>query len=270
MFKAIGRYFRALGYLLTGKIDSARMALATNPAVVQATFDNIISEKRKRIQQYKDAIGAMIAQEEKKTAELKRQSDEVARLEKLKEGAAAMARKVVEKLQGNIEAVKGDAEYLKCQSAFKDFSSTLEEKEARCGELEDDIKTIRESVASHKIQLQSLLREFDNVKSEKHETVADLITAKEEKELADMVSGISEDRSSQELQELRGLRAKAKATARISREVAGTDTRRVEEEFLQYATQSTADNEFDALIGLAKQSEDRGDEEKGKTRIPEE
>ena len=123
MFRAIGRYFRAIGYLFVGKIDAARMALSTSPDVVRATFDNIIGEKRKRIQQYKDAVGAMIAQQEKKTAELKRQSEDVVKLQKLKQGAAAMARKVVERHSGDIEGVKEDAEYVKCQLAFKDFGS---------------------------------------------------------------------------------------------------------------------------------------------------
>jgi len=268
MFRAIGRYFRAIGYLLVGKIDSARMVLSTNPTVVGATFDNIIEEKRKRIQQYKDAIGAMIAQREKKQADLKRQTEEVERLGKLKDGAAAMARKVVERHNGDIEAVKTDPEYLKCQASFKDFSSTLEEKEARCTELEADAKQIDETIEGHKIQIQSLLREFEKIKVEKHETIADMVTAKEEQELADMVSGLSDDRSAQELQEMRELRQKARGKAQISREVAGMDVKRSEQEFLEYATSSTADNEFDALIGLTKKEDDK-DEPTDKTRIPE-
>ena len=72
MFKAIGRYFRAIGYLFTGRIDDARRTLSTNPAVVKATYDRVIQEKTKRIHQYKDAVGAMIAQEEKKKASLKK------------------------------------------------------------------------------------------------------------------------------------------------------------------------------------------------------
>jgi len=269
MFKAIWRYFRALGYLITGRIDAARMTLSSNPAVIQATFDHIIGEKRKRIQQYKDAVGGMIAQEEKKRAELQRQTADVQRLSKLKDGAAAMARKVVQRHGGDIEAVKADAEYLKCQAAFKDFSSTLEEKEARCAELEKDIETIQESVAGHKVQLESLLREFEKVKQEKHETVADMITAKEEKELSDMIAGISQDRTSQELEEMRELRHKAKATARVSRELAGTDAKRSEEEFLAYAEKSSADTEFDALIGLSQKPEEKQAGPEDKTKIPE-
>jgi hypothetical protein len=270
MFRAIGRYFRALGYLLTGRVDSARRALSTNPDVVRATFDRVIEEKKKRIHQYRDAVGALIAQDEKKKAELKRQTGEVARLEKLRDGAAAMARKVVEKHGGNAEAVKADAEYLKCQAAFKDFTSTLSEKEARCFELEEDLKTITGTIGGHKVQLQSLLRELEKVKREKHETVADIITAKEEKEISDMLVGISQDRTTAELQELRDIREQAKATGRVSREMAGLDTKRSEEEFLDYASRNVAASEFDALIGLSQQTEGAAtDEPPDKTRIPE-
>lgn len=269
MFRAIGRYFRAIGYLLTGRVDRARRALSANPDVVRATYDRVIEEKKKRIHQYKDAVGGMIAQEEKKKSTLKRISEEVARLEQLRDGAAAMARKVVERRQGDVEAVKSDPDYQKAQAAYQDFSSTLAEKEARCAELEDDLKTIEHTVNGHKIQLQSLLRDLEKIKQEQHETVADLITATEEKEIADMVAGISQDRTSEELQELRDIRDQAKATARISREVSGLDAKRSEEEFLDFAAKTSANSEFDALIGLTKQPEPPGQEPGDKTRIPE-
>ena len=256
MFRAIGRYFRALRYLLTGRVDQARRALiSSNPGVVQATFDDIIQEKKSRISQYKDAVGGMIAQEEKKKTTLKRITSEIEKLTKLRDGAAAMARKLVAQHSGNSEAVRSDPEYIKCQSAFKDFSSSLIEKEQRAQELEEDIKGFDTNIAGHKTQLQSLLREIEELKTEKHETVAELLTATEEKEIADMLAGISQDRTSEELQELREIRDTAKATARISREVAGVDARRSEQEFLEYASQSVADSEFEALIGLAKETE---------------
>jgi phage shock protein A len=267
MFRAISRYFRALGYLFTGQIDEARRVLTLNPTVIGATFENIIREKTKRIQQYKEAVGGMIAQEERKKAELKRQSEEVTRLQKLREGATVMARKVVERHAGNLEAVKQDQEYVKCQAAFKDFSSTLAEKEARCKELEQDIQELENTIGGHKTQLESLLRELTHLRQEKQETVADVITARQEREVADMIAGISQDRTSEELQELRQMRQEAKATARVSRELAGTDVKRSEEEFLKYAEQSASDKEFDALIGLAKQQETP--EPPPATKIPE-
>lgn len=270
MFKAIGRYIRAFGYLITGRIDSARRTLSSNPTVVQATYDRVIEEKTKRIHQYKEAVGAMIAQEEKKKTQLKRLSDEIDRLTKLRDGAAAMARKVVEKHNGDAEAVKSDPDYIKCQSAYKDFNSTLTEKEQHCAELEEDIREFETNIAGHKTQLQTLLREIDKIRQEKHSTVAEMLTAKEEKEISDMLSGISKDRTHEELQELRDMRDQAKASARVSREMAGVDTQRTEAEFMEYATQSESDSEFDALIGLAKKDSDAPDSEAGdRTRIPE-
>lgn len=270
MFRAIGRYFRALGYLLTGRVDQARRAVSADPSVVQATFDNIIQEKKKRISQYKDAVGAMIAQEEKKKSSLKRITSEIEKLTKLRDGAAAMARKLVEKHNGDAEAVRNDPDYIKCQAAFKDFSSSLREKESHVLELETDVQEFEKNIAGHKTQLTSLLREIDKLKSEKHETVAELLTAKEEKEISDMLAGISQDRTHEELQELREIRDNAKATARVSREVAGVDARQSEQEFLDYAAQTTADSEFEALIGLTKQESASTDEEPGqRTQIPE-
>ncbi|MCA9151886.1 MAG: hypothetical protein KDA92_21435 [Planctomycetales bacterium] len=269
MFKAIGRYIRAFGYLITGQIDSARKTLSNNPAVVQATYDRVIEEKTKRIHQYKEAVGAMIAQQEKKKSALVRLTEEIERLRKLRDGAAAMARKVVERHNGDTEATKQDPEYVKCQAAFKDFSSTLAEKEAHCAELEEDVKGFEANIAGHKTQLQSLLRDIEKIKEEKHSTVAEILTAKEEKEISDMLTGISKDRTHEELQELRDIRDQAKATARVSREMAGVDAKRSENEFLEYAAASESDSEFDKLIGLAKKESDAGDAGSSeRTRIP--
>ena len=271
MFRAVSRFFRAFGYLLTGRVDRARKALSENPDVVRATFDNVIEEKKKRISQYKEAVGAMIAQEEKKKSQLKKLSEEVVRLKQLRDGAAAMARKVVERHQGNTDAVKQDPEYLKCQAAYKDFSTSLQEKEEHCAQLEDDIRGFEGNISGHKTQLQSLLREIEKLRQEKHETVAEMITAKEEKEIADMIAGISRDRTGEELQELRDLRDEARATAKVSREMAGLDAKRTEEEFLDYAARTAADSEFDALIGLAQETDSTApeDETPDRTRLPE-
>jgi phage shock protein A len=253
MFNAIGRFFRAIKYLFTGKIDAAADALSANPTVISANYDRIIQEKKNRLNQYKDAISAMIAQEESKKARLRTITEEVQKLEKLKSGAAARAKQLVEKYNGDIVAVKNDPEYAKCQAAFKDFTSTLVEKQQHATELEEDLKQLVQNVNGHKNQIQSLMRELEKIKEEKHDAVADVLSATEEKQIADMVNGISNDKTSEELQRLRDLRQKASANARISRELAGMDSKRAESEFLEYAQKTAADDEFDALIGLTQE-----------------
>ena len=275
MVSALGRYFRAIGYLLTGRIDSARKELSANPYVIQATFDRVITEKKARIQQYKDAVARLIAQQEKKMVTVRSLSDDVAKLEQLKQGAAAKARQVVADLKArgmSEEAIKHDEGYLRCMTAFNDFTSTGKEKADRIAELEADVRNLGENITGHKVQLQQLLRELDKLKEESAATVADVITAKEEKEIADMISGISEDRSSKELEELREMRGTLKANARVSREVAGTDSKRQEAECLEYARTSVATSEFDKLIGLAGESdrkEESAPQKSAEVRLPE-
>jgi hypothetical protein len=274
VFGAIGRYLRAIGYLITGRIDKARQTLSANPYVIQATYDKVVREKTQRIQQYKDAVAAMIAQEEKKLSTLKTLSEEVNRLERLKEGAAAKAKTTVEQLKAQgvaMETIKKNEDYLKCLAAFNDFTSTLQEKNNRIVELENDVKDLSSKIGSHKIQLQHLLREIDKIKEEAAATVADVITAKEEEAIASMIAGISEDSASKELQEMREMRAQQKAKARMASELAGTDTKRQEAEFLEYARTSVATDEFDQLIGLAKEADTaaKQPEEKVTPRLPE-
>jgi chromosome segregation ATPase len=252
MFKAIGKYVRATWYLLTFRVDRASETLRMNPGVISANYDRVIEEKRSRLTQYKDAIASMIAQEESKKNSLKNLTSEIENLDKLRTGAAAKAKKLVEKYNGDTEAVKKDPEYLKCQAAFKDFSSTLAEKRSRAEELDDDLKQLIANVGGHKTQIQSLMRDLEKLKEEKHDAVAEVLSAREEKQIADMMTGLSNDRTSEELRELREMRSKAKASARISRDLAGLDSSRMEADFLEYAQASEADDEFDALIGLTE------------------
>ena len=257
MFKAIGRRIKAVGYLLTGQIDSARRVLDTNPHVIKAKYDAIVEDKIERIHQYKQAVAGLIAQEEKKLSKIKQLTSEVENLERLKAGALAKAKQTVEQLKAtgiSEEAIHDDENYKKCLTAYKDFNSTLSEKQERISELEADIEGYKNNISDHKIQLQQLLRDVEKVKAEAADTVADVITAKQEKELAETFAGIAKDGTAEELQNLREMRQELKAEAKITKELAGTDTKSQEAEFLEYARQSESTSEFDALIGLASEA----------------
>ncbi|KKK86303.1 hypothetical protein LCGC14_2764580, partial [marine sediment metagenome] len=143
------------------------------------------------------------------------------------------------------------------KAAFSDFGSTLEEKEARIAELEDDIAGYGDRIKSHKIQLQSLQRDIDKIKDEAADTVADMITAKEEKQLNDVLSGISEDGTGAELERMREQRNQAKAEAKVASELAGTDSKRLEAEYESFAAANQANDEFDDLLGLDETSDEK-------------
>ena len=98
-------------------------------------------------------------------------------------------------------------------------------------------------------------RDIEKLKSEAADAVADVITAKEERDLSDMLNGISKDGMAKELQDMRDLRHEMRAEARVSREMAGTDSKAQESQFLEYARSNTATDEFDALLGVAEGTE---------------
>ena len=226
----------------------------TDPHVMRAKFDDIIKSKVNQIHTYKQAVATLIAQQEKKMAKVKLLTEEVQKLENLKAGALAMAKQAVAKLQGEgktKEELHADPDYKKCLTAYNDFAATLTEKQDHIKDLENDVGEYDASIANHKINLQQLQRDIEKLKSEAADAVADVITSKEETELADMINGISKDGMGKELQNMRDLRHEMRAEARVSREMAGTDSKVQEAEFLEYARSNTATDEFDLLLGVA-------------------
>jgi len=255
---AIWRYVKSFLYLITGQIDKSRRVLDSNPNVMRAKFDDIIKGKVEQIHTYKQAVATLIAQQEKKMAKVKSLTEEVKKLENLKAGALAMARKSVAKLEGEgktKEQIHAAPEYKKCLTAYNDFAATLTEKQDHIKDLEGDVSEYDGSIANHKINLQQLQRDIEKLKSEAADAVADVITAKEERDLSDMLNGISKDGMAKELQDMRDLRHEMRAEARVSREMAGTDSKAQEAQFLEYARSTTATDEFDALLGMAEGSE---------------
>ena len=247
-FRAIGRYITAFFYLITGQIDEARKSLSSNPNVIAATYDSVVAEKTHNLQTYKEAVSGLIVQEENKKSKLKKLSEEIQKFENLRSGALTKAKKLAEQGNGNSEKIKTDPEYMKHQAAYRDFSSTLEEKKHQADEIEKDVVNIGKTIGSHKTRMEGLLRDLDKLKEEKQETIAEVLSAKEEKAISDMLSGISLDKSNKELQDMREMRQQIRASARVSREISGMDTSQQEQDYLSYAQSNKADDEFDKLI----------------------
>jgi phage shock protein A len=255
---AIGRLFKSIWYMLTGRAHELSDKIMENPEAVRGAYEDIIKDKKENIQRYKGAVGQLMALLKQKQVSVQELTQEITRLEDLKKGALAKAKQVANDLQSqgiSPEEIKTDVDYTKCVAAYNDFSSTLAEKEARIGELEEDIQRAQQDIDGHKVQLETLTRDLKKIQEEQSEAVADLISARETEEIADMLSGISKDGTNQELVRMREVRQKAKSRAEISQELAGTDANSQENEFLEAARSSETSDEFDALIFGAEQSD---------------
>ena len=255
---AIGRLFKSIWYMLTGRAHELSDKIMENPEAVRGAYEDIIKDKKENIQRYKGAVGQLMALLKQKQVSVQELTQEITRLEDLKKGALAKAKQVANDLQSqgvSPEEIKTDVDYTKCVAAYNDFSSTLTEKEARIGELEEDIQRAQQDIDGHKVQLETLTRDLKKIQEEQSEAVADLISSRETEEIADMLSGISKDGTNQELVRMREVRQKAKSRAEISQELAGTDANSQENEFLEAARSSETSDEFDALIFGAEQSD---------------
>ena len=81
VFGAIGRYFRALGFLLTGQLDNARKTLDKNPNVMNAKYEEMIIELSRKIRQFTEAAGKNSSFVTKKKLDLKNKEEEILKLE---------------------------------------------------------------------------------------------------------------------------------------------------------------------------------------------
>ncbi len=251
MFKAIGRFFRAIGHMLTGKIDAGTKGMNEDPHVVRARFDELITKKRQSILQVRNAVAGLIRNVERKRTELKSTNDEIAKKARLMSGAKAMAAKVA---QGKgREAAQGDAEFVKCMKAYQDFKSSVELLEQRRESLEQDVIQTEQDSKGYEVQLQSLHRELQDFIDEKERSVADVAMARETRAASEAIAGIANDGTADDLRRLRESVSQAKAEAQVTSRLAGTDTARQEAEFLEMAGGMEAESEFmNEIFGAAE------------------
>ena len=254
MFKALGRLFKSCIYLITFQLNKLSEVWGSSPGAIAASYDDIKSKHQASIHQVKRAVASIMGVQEKKKTRLKQLEEDIQKHQKLLAGAQAMGRKRITVLQSqgkSPDEIKVDAEYVKCGTAFKDFSSTLAAKQEEIENVADEIQENERQLADYEAQLHQMVRELKNIDQEKHETIADVTIAKQQQEANDLIAGISRSSSAEERARLQDMRQRLKAEAKISSKLAGADADRAEQEFLEYAETASATSEFDALMGLA-------------------
>jgi len=254
MFSAIGRFFKAIGYLLTGRLDAKTKGLDEDPSVVRARYDELITRKRQAILQVRNAVAGVIRNVERKRGELQATNEDIAQKERLMNGAKAMAAKLA---KGRTrEEAQQDMEFVKCMKAYQDFKSSLDILRQRREGLELDIEQTEKDAKGYEVQLQGLHRELQELTDERERSVADVAMARETRAASEALAGIGNDGTADDLRRLRETVAQAKAEAQVTSRMAGTDTARQEAEFLEMAGGIEAENEFlDGIFGAEKPAE---------------
>lgn len=247
------RLFRAVGYFFSGKFSAAWETLLGNQYVVAATYDEAINKKGQNALTLQAAVAGLLGTKQEKVQKVTKLTNEVGTLSQVKAGALAKAKTQAAKLAAvgkTTEEIKLDPEYIRCQAAYENAGKDLADKQAEITRLEGQIKEAEAKIAGHKAQLTRMKEEVKNLDAEKNDTVASIAAAKQEKAINDALNGITQDTTDADLAAVRKKRDKLINEATISSELSGTNPDTSRNEFLDYATRSTAASEFDALIGL--------------------
>ena len=252
MLKAFGRFLKALGHKIGGIFGRKTEKLMQDADTMKGAYQDVIDEKKGRIQEYMKAVGEMSAQNERRVSRVKKLTEEIQHLEKVKAGALGKAQQHQADLQSQgktADEISHDEMMLKLRAAFADASSTLTSKQEQIAQIEGEIADAKKRIGSHKVQLQTMQREIAKLKEESSEAVADVKSAQFEKSIADTLAGISEDSTDQTLEMLRSTRDNARGQAAIAREVAGNDAGALENELAAFGADSAGASEFDQLLG---------------------
>jgi hypothetical protein len=143
---AIGRFFKALGYLLTFRLNKASEAIMSKPDIVKVRYDEVIEAKAQDIQRVVNAVSGLVHLQEQKKTELKRISQQFAEDEELAGAVLAEAQDKVKDLQAagkSEDEVQADPEYIQLLGEYNDVCSTRDQRKERTETLKSSRSRLR-------------------------------------------------------------------------------------------------------------------------------
>lgn len=251
MLRSFGRFLKAISHKFSGIFIRKTDKLIRDADTMRGGYEEVIYEKRKSMQHYITAVAEMAALNEGRLSRVSSLTEDVSRLEKVMAGALSRAKKRQEELakQGKIsEEILHDEEMVKLRAAYSDAKSTCDSKKEQITSIENEISTSKSNIEKHKIELQRIQKDIENLSQEKIDAIADVKASEFNESIANTLSGINNDKTDEKLAVLRAARNNAKAKAAIAREMAGTDYGSLEEELASLGEISEGAAEFDKLL----------------------
>ncbi len=251
MFTRLGSFVRRL---LGRKQAAQKKTMPTAiPDAIRARFEEIINDKTARIERYKQAVVQLTKQWQRKTAALETLAAQVQRLERAQESTLQKANRRVDMLKSAgklMPEIKAETRFLRYREAYAESSAEFDEAKERFAELETDAEEHLGKIRQHEAQLEILIDELQEIQDEAAEVSSDLITVELEQEIVDLRAGISRENADKELRDLMRQFRKAKASVRITKEIADLDGEARDAEYLEVARKVTAAREFEQSVGL--------------------
>jgi phage shock protein A len=250
MFKAIGKLFKTIGYVLTGRLNQISEVWGQNPMVIKERYEKVITDKQKTFTQYKSAVAKIAAEKKNKESKLKSTDEKIKTSEQMKNGCMQMIKKLVAQLQAeglDQAAIEANTEYSDLSGSFSDIKSTLAEQLEMKTELERDIENFGEQVDQNLLSMKQINKDIDKLKDEANAAVASVASSKVQREIADSLTNISSSDNSEELAALRNTVNVVKSETELSKEISGMSGESNKQQFLQ-AAKGVNDDELNSLF----------------------
>jgi phage shock protein A len=205
-----------------------------------------------------DAVAELINVQESRKREMKSEEDKADKNEAIMSGAkaAGIRRATVLKDSGAApDVIKTDVEYLRHMKAYADNKHTVADRRSRVVDLQALIKSDQDKIDKYKLKLEQMQRSIKESKGKRAELIARAVTAKQEQRLNKMIAGLTTDSTADQEASIEDAVGKLEAKARIASELAGTDAEAAEQEYLMFASDTDAEDEFNALIFGSEEKE---------------
>ena len=255
LFSSLGRFVRAVFYTFAGDVSKWSEVWEASSGYINSEYDEIEKEQKTDITELTDAVAGLMEIVGGKEQRLEVLSDRIEETKKKKSGAEAKARSQSATLAASgmsPENIKKDATIQKCMDYHNSFSEKLVALEEEAAILEKELEAHDASLNKYKVRLQKCHKELENIKTERHETTADIKLSQQEQKINATLLGLSESKTGERRNRIQEMRRKNRAKADIQTEMAGLATDDAEDEFLNFATETENSSEFFHMLGLDK------------------
>lgn len=233
MFRSMIRFITTLGGLLSSKVDEGTDAITTTPAGVKAAYRTARGQWTKQYHEVRDAVSQLMMVIEQKRAEIVALRKEQDELETKKRGA--------------VERFKATREE-KFQTAFSDYHKRLGEVDARQTQLAEEVETLEKQIEGYKLKLTEMQSRIRDLDKQEAEAIADIVTSKQIVDLNDRMAKLSTSLHDENLVAIDKTRARMKAKAKLSDELAGTDRALIDQEVMAAGMTGEAGDEFARML----------------------
>lgn len=237
-FNSFWRFLSTIFGLAEGTTERATDKLLTaSPDAISSQFRKTREDWIKDYNQMKDAVAELCKIREAKTSEV----------EKLNKENHDLATKMT----GAIETYKKNGDE-RLREAYGRYAAKRESITQRTDELVKEITEQAALIETYKTRLTVLQENIEHLKQEEAETISDIVYSRKVNELNDRLKGLSQDTQTKNIEAIRDARLKAKATAKLSNELNGTNAFEFENKLIEAGAAATHLSEFDEAVKLEK------------------